>query len=58
MSSRREFSIEHQREDLRARRWKRYCELIRALQGPIRIFAALALLALGPHAVSSLIERL
>lgn len=57
MSSLEEFSIEHQREDLRARRWRRYCDLIHELRSPIRMFAVAVFMALGPHAVSTLIAR-
>ena len=57
ISSPEEFLLEHLREDLRARSWRRYCDLIRELRGPIRLFSVSVIVVLTPHAVS-LAERL
>lgn len=58
MSSPEEFQAEHHREDLHARRWQRYCELIREFRGPIRLLCVGAFISLVPHAAATLIERL
>jgi hypothetical protein len=57
MNSPEEFEAEHRREDLRERRWRRYCELIRELRGLFRLAAVAAVVALAQHA-SVLFDRL